>query len=307
MLTRLEIVNWQSLRDVDLVLGRFTVIVGASSSGKTALIRAMRAAANNPRRKGNITRGAKQAEITIVTDQHEIVYVRTENTALYRLSGFDEPFSDLAGAVPHQVTAALGIPPAAAGQSLHIAGQFDAPYLLTESGASVARTLGELTNVNVIFEAVKEANRRRSALSGTLKVRERDLEAAREQIRAFANLPAQIKAVDAAESAAQGAQELSERMRRLHQGTDTLQVAETVLTRTVVPEIPDDGALFTLEHRRSRFLGIMQALRTANGAAATATAGADQAGADVAALEAELHQVLAAAGQCPTCGQTVAV
>jgi len=305
VLTRLKIANWQSLRDVDLALGRFTVVVGASSSGKTALIRAIRAAANNPRRKGNITRGAKQAEIAIFTDEHEIVYVRTESTALYRLSGFAEPFSDLAGSVPEQITAALGITPAAAGASLHIAGQFDAPFLLTESGAAVARTLGELTNVNIIFEAVKEGNRRRAALSGTLKVRERDLATAREQIRAFSDLPAQIKAVDAAEKAAEGAQDLNNRLGRLHRAVDSLQVAETVLSRAAVPQIPDDAALLAVVQRRSRFLGLMQTLRAANGAVAAATGTADQAGADVEALETELHAALVAGGECPTCGQVV--
>lgn len=305
MLTRVKISNWQSLRDVDLALGRFTVIVGASNSGKTALIRALRAAANNPRRKGNITWGAKQAEVAVFTEQHQIAYVRTENTALYRLSGFAEPFTDLGGTVPEQITAALGIPPAAAGQSLHIAGQFDPPYLLLDSGAAVARTLGALTNVNIIFEAVKEANRRRAGLASTLKTRQRDLAVAAEQLRAFADLPAQLAAVDTAEQAARGVQQLSERMGRLGKAADTLQVAETVLARTAVPEIPDDTALLAAAARRSRFLGIVQQLRTANQAVAATTAALDQAAADETEAHQQLHDALVAAGACPTCGQPV--
>lgn len=310
MITAVAIRNWQSLRAVDLTLGRFTVVVGASNSGKTAFIRALRAAANNPRRRGYITRGAKSATVAVRTEQHEIVYERAETTALYRLRAtggdFGEPFTDLAGTVPEQITAALGIPGAAAGQSLHIAGQFDPPFLLTESGAVVARTLGDLTNVTVIFKAVGEANRRRTALAGTLKTRQRDLDATRAQARTFADLPAQLTAVDTAELAAAGAQQLAGRLTRLRRATDSLQVAETVLTRAAVPTVPPDTGLLTAVERRARFLVIMRTLRTATAAVTTASAALDQADADVGALHGELHQALAAAGTCPTCGQHVA-
>ena len=43
MLERLEVKDYQSLADIDIPLGRFTVIVGPSGNGKSALIRALRA------------------------------------------------------------------------------------------------------------------------------------------------------------------------------------------------------------------------------------------------------------------------
>ncbi len=308
MLRRVTIQNWQSLRDVDLELGRLTVIVGASNSGKSAFIRALRAAANNPRRRGYVTHGAKTATVTVTTDRHDIVYLRGETTSVYRLrplGGEFEEFTDLAGSVPEQITAALGIPPTAAGHSLHIAGQFDAPFLLDESGATVARVLGELTNVNVIFRAVAEANRRRAALAATLKTRQADLDAARAQARTFADLPAQLAAVDGAETAAAAAQQLHTRMQRLHRLTDSLQVAETVLARTAVPDVPADAALLAAHTRRSRFLTLLGQLRAANAAVTVADAAIEQAAADVTAAHDELHTALAAAGTCPTCGQHV--
>lgn len=315
MINRVAISNWQSLRAVDLSLGRFTVIVGASNSGKTALIRALRAAANNTRRRGNITRGAKTATIAVHTDAAVVILERTETSSTYSVAGAAGDtvtdggarltFTKLAGGVPEQVSAALGIPPAAAGQSLHIAGQFDPPFLVDESGAAVARTLGDLTNVTTLFEAVREANRRRNALAGTLKTRQADLDATRAAARTFATLPAQLTAVEVAEQAAAGAQRLAERIGRLRRAADSLQVAETVLTRAAVPAVPADDALLAAAARRARFLTLLRELRSATTSATAATAAVDQADADVAALHDELHAALAAAGTCPTCGQHV--
>ena len=43
MLERIEVKDYQSLADVDIPFGRFTVIVGPSGNGKSALIRALKA------------------------------------------------------------------------------------------------------------------------------------------------------------------------------------------------------------------------------------------------------------------------
>jgi len=55
--------NFQSLQDVEIELGKFTVIVGASSSGKSALIRAIEAIASNSLNSDNIMQGTKHASV----------------------------------------------------------------------------------------------------------------------------------------------------------------------------------------------------------------------------------------------------
>lgn len=310
MIEKVSIRNWQSLRAVDLDLGRFTVIVGASSSGKTALMRALRAVASNVRGAGAITRGAKAAAITVHTHEHIVTLERTEAAGLYRVvtlaTGEEQVFTKLAGGVPQAVTDALGIAPVpATGTSVNFAGQFDRPFLLDDSGANVARELGELTNVTTILQAVREANRRRASFAATLKTREADLVNLREQATSFAGLRARLAACERAEQIAGHATDLAGRIERLRKATDTLAVAESVLTRSRVPGVPADTAMLAAHARLVAYRGLLRDWMTANNAMAASGAAVDQAAAAETRLHDELHTTLVAAGTCPTCQRPI--
>lgn len=306
MLEKIAVRNFQSLRAVDLDLGRFTVIVGASSSGKTALMRALRAVASNLRGGGSITRGAKSAAITVHTSDHIVTLERTETSGLYRVitlaTGTEQTYTKLAGAVPETVTRALGVDPVpTTGTSVNFAGQFDRPFLLDDSGANVARELGELTNVTTILHAVREANRRRNTYAATLKTREADLSALREQARTFTDLPTRLAACERAQAAEQAAQDIAGRIERLRKATDTLAVAEAVLTRLVLRPVPDATALLSAHNRLNTYHGLLRTISTATAATTAATTTAEQATATEIHLHTELHTTLVAAGTCPTC------
>jgi energy-coupling factor transporter ATP-binding protein EcfA2 len=308
MITRVVIRNWQSLRHLDVSLGRFTVIVGASSSGKTAFMRAMRAAASNVRGAGSITRGAKATAVTVHTGQHIVTLERGEAAGCYRLTGPDgeHTYTKLAGAVPEAVTRALRLDPVpTGGASLNFAGQFDRPYLLDESGATVARVLGELTNVSSIFAAVREANRRRAAAAAALKTREADLADLVTESRTYAGLPARLAACQKAEEHAQAAAGLQARTHRLRAALENLTVAEGVLARTAVPAIPDDRAATDAATALRRFHALLEQASTARTRIHAANQELLTSQQHEAQLSAELHAALAAAGTCPTCGQPV--
>src|SRR3954469_16106248 len=129
MLTHIAIRNFQSLRQVDLELGTFTVIVGPSSSGKSALMRAFKAVASNVRGSGMITRGQSQMAISYQTDTFTVTLERTEKAGLYRIAnthGGETNFTKLNGEVPQQVTSALRLEPVPVnGTSVNFASQFD--------------------------------------------------------------------------------------------------------------------------------------------------------------------------------------
>ena len=63
MLTSVEIENFQSLRKMSLKLGRFTVVTGATGSGKSSVFRAMELLAFNARGTSYITRGEKTCKV----------------------------------------------------------------------------------------------------------------------------------------------------------------------------------------------------------------------------------------------------
>jgi DNA repair protein SbcC/Rad50 len=302
--------NFQSLAKVDLDLGRFTVIVGPSSSGKSAFIRACKAIASNMRGAGNITRGAKAAAITVRTGTHVVTLERTETGGKYRVVGptdAEASYTKLNQGVPDDVTRALGIAPVPANSmSANFAGQFDPPFLLRESGATVARTLGELTNVDRIFEAVREANRRRNTFTAALHTREADLAVVRERMAEFVGLPARLRRLDEAEQTAETCQSLAGRAHRLRQATETLEVAEAVLARTrELPPVPSTTAVDAAEARLAAFKGLLKDWLAHTKLAADWQAEAGQLAGTEHGLHEELHATLTAAGHCPTCGRTI--
>lgn len=309
-ITRLEVRNWQSLRHVDLELGDFTVIVGPSSSGKSALIRAFKALASNVRGSDVITRGEKRTAITASLDHRKVTLERTEASGSYQISdqqGSELTFTKLNGGVPDAVTKALGIDPVTtAGASVNFAGQFDRPYLLDDSGATVARVLGELTKVNTIFEAVRTANKVRLNAASTLKTRKSDLQSLRDKIKNYQDLPQKISILDEAEQHAANAAALTNTIERLERATRVLQLAETAATKaSQLPTVPSPDAM---NNALTRFLDFRAKIRGLAAKTATAdTADKNLAAVDnnLAHLEAELHSLMRDAGTCPTCGQQV--
>lgn len=305
-LTRVECRNFQSLKHVDLDLGVFTVIVGPSSSGKSALIRAFKALASNVRGSGVITRGQKDMAITARTETHTVTLERSERSGLYRIAdpdGTHRLYTKLAGDVPEQVTAVLRIDPVTDGQSVNFASQFDKPYLLDESGATVARVLGELTNVTTIFEAVRSANRIRTQAASTLKTRKNDLEQVTTRLADFQGLSDRLKALDEAEQLNARFLELSARHARLDAAVRTLRAAEATIERAAVPEVPDAAPLNAALNRCLDLQGKLRGLVAKKKQLDQFTKGAQHLWVQADMAQDELTATLKAAGICPTCNQ----
>lgn len=179
MLQTIQLANFQSIHSADFELGRLTVFVGSSSSGKSAVFRAVKAATMNPRGASSyISHGSKACKVTVETDKGKISLSVGSGGAAYTVTteADTKAFSKLNNTVPDQVVEVLGISKEDA--DLVFAGQFDRPYMLDETGSVVARTLGALTNIDMIFEAVRESNRRKQGSASKLKIREVDLSTA---------------------------------------------------------------------------------------------------------------------------------
>lgn len=313
MIERVSIRNWQSLVALDLELARFTVIVGPSSSGKSAFMRALRAVASNVSGTDKITRGQKNAAISVATGEATVTleYGKFASDTVpgwyYRLlpaGGKEQIYTKLNRAVPAQVTAALRIDPVPVkGASINFAGQHDPPFLLQDSGAAVARTLGELTGVDRLFEAGREAVRRRNGLAATLRTREADLAELTAQAHRFAGLPQRVQAMREAEAVTEAAARLDDRINRLQGALDQLTVAEAALSRSALPEVPTDAAVQAAQQR----LGAVTTLLRQWADHAQAASRWDHEVGEFEMVEDHLHHelgtALTALGTCPTCNQ----
>jgi DNA repair protein SbcC/Rad50 len=314
-LTGIQVRNFQSLREVNIEPGQFTVVTGPSNSGKSALFRAILMLARNARGTDYISAG--QDSCTVTAGNHLWIARLARSRAPrgpneYRLrrrnGGGDweaaQKFTKLGGQVPEEVSAVLQL------SELNFAGQFDPPYLLTASGTAIARTLGELTNVSLVLSAAGRAGQLRKQLSRDLDAARARRDALLEEARQFAGLKTRRQAAQAAEEALSRAQELSARRDRLRALTARLETAQEAAeaarreaARCAPPSLERLGGL---EARRARLRELALAAAAASRDRQKHLAGAEAALAGERAAAQGVHAALAEAGQCPVCGQGVA-
>jgi DNA repair protein SbcC/Rad50 len=308
VLTTLEIENYQSIRKASLELGGFTVITGPTGSGKTALLRAVRLLAFNARGDSYVSRGQKSCKVAAgVRDEGWAVGIERGKTNCYRVSKLADRkpetvvFTKLAGGVPEAVEGLLRL------TKLNFAGQFDSPYLLESSAAEVARVLGQLTNVTMIFEAAREANRRKARLADQLKDREAELERLRAEAQRFASLPRRLEAARQAEEAVSALDAAEARIVRLRQLVTACREAQAVLEQTeaAVPEAPSLEAAQAAVGRWALLRSLLAEAQAQRGAYLRSDSEVAGATERLLGLERQHHAALADAGVCPVCGQKV--
>ena len=316
MLTELVIAGFQSLRDVRIAFGKFTVVTGPTSSGKSSLIRAVQLVTFNARGTSYISRGAKSCQVLLGSQEQAwaVAIERGGGRDAYRIvrlvnepmspEGYmDEPcvdeFTKLGGKVPYQVEALLNL------RDINFAGQFDRPYLLAESAGEVARTLGQLTNVTLIFEAAREASRRKAQLAADLKQAERELYSVRQELPRFQTLPLRLAALRRAQEAQIATAGLQQRGTRLQALLSQYSAAQAQLDAIHTVPVPD---LSTLEAAVARAARLQELVIQYEHWAHEADAGSSYIEAmQSMALEAQDNaaKLLREAGRCPTCGQAV--
>jgi DNA repair ATPase RecN len=298
VLSRVQIRNFQSLREVDVELGSFVVCVGASSSGKSAFVRALRLLTFNSSGTSYVTQGHKTCSVEVAVDGHSVKIERGAGANRYTVDG--TVYDKCGTSAPGQVDLVLRV------SALSYASQFDKPYLLDTSGSAVAKELGELTNVSTIFDAVREGNRRKTEAGGKVKTRESDLVALRAEAAKFKDLPDRICATVDAESALQVAEDIESKRARLSDVVANLAVADAVVDRlsAELPSVPDLDPLLTAQARRDGFVELLQAVARGRETERLATERSVEAERLEEQLHSELHELLEEVGICPTCQQS---
>jgi hypothetical protein len=218
---------------------------------------------------------------------------------------WDEPvtteFTKLAGKVPEQVQSLLAL------SELNFAGQFDRPFLLTETAGEVARVLGRLTNVSLIFAAAREASRRKGELSGDLKAARAELQRCLDEKPRFATLKDRLAALGRAEEAEHNHYALQQRWEKLDALQTRLAAAEVSLEAATeaMPVVPDLTKVEQLSARLATLTSLGKRMVLEAKSAADHDAYAQEQAKTADSLDQEIHSLLVAAGTCPLCGQAV--
>lgn len=306
MLTEVHVRDFQSLRRVELALGKFTVVMGPSNVGKTAVLRAIRMVAQNVSApKIVVAHGARSAQATLLFEDGKVSAKRGTSLSVYTLDGDSYPKSGQA--VPEDVANFLRFVEVE-GETLNFAFQHDLPFLLDATSTTTAKVFGDLTNVNRILDAVREAARRRREVQSVLKVRRGDVESLKAKAEAFRGIPAQQKAVEAAWQAYRQASEVQAHHERVEAQVSVVEAADQVLgeleAAPALPVIDTEG----LESRVDRALRLANLIRTAVDTSTEEGEAQSDIGAiedQISTLDTEYHNTLKEAGECPVCGQPI--
>jgi energy-coupling factor transporter ATP-binding protein EcfA2 len=138
--------DFQSWKKFDLSVSGFTVIVGSSNRGKTALIRALRGILRNQVQEAHIRKGEKSTEVGLEIDQGPVVSLTRGKTTTYKIDSKD--FSKLAGDVPEDIKALNVHQITVGGTKLDpvFAGQFDSQFMMDLSPQDLNNVMGLFSN-----------------------------------------------------------------------------------------------------------------------------------------------------------------
>lgn len=150
MLQQITLVHFQSHRITSIKFHPgVNVILGASDSGKSAIVRALRWVCFN-RPAGDAfrshTAGKEKTSVTIRVDDKDISRIRGNTANLYQIG--EKDYQAVGREPPEDVTTHLNI------TEDNFQSQLDSPYLLNLSGGDLARELNGIAHLEVIDRAL---------------------------------------------------------------------------------------------------------------------------------------------------------
>lgn len=183
MLDEIIIENFQSHKETKLeFVPGVNVIIGASDSGKSAILRALNwAATNRPLGDSFRSEWGGETKVGIRTiDAHKVERIRTASKNEYILDG--EPLKAFGTEVPEEVTNILLL------DSYNIQSQMDPPFLLSHTPGEAARMLNKAASIDDIDRVISGISSSLNRINSDIKYKEKQLKENEEKIIQYAGL-----------------------------------------------------------------------------------------------------------------------
>jgi len=197
--------NFQSIRNAEIVVDRFTVCTGTNNSGKTALQRAIRGVFQNTGGTAFIREGETQCSVEVDFGKDGKVKwskgTGKRDRPTYVVNDGDPMYPGTA--VPPEVAAFGVIPIQAGGQEVWptIAPQFTGQiFLLDRPGSALAEAVADVERVGQLNRALRASESDRRQAAAALKVRQDDITKHEAELKAFDGLDDALAAVTALEA-----------------------------------------------------------------------------------------------------------
>jgi len=236
-MVRVEVHNFQSIEDGVVEVDGFSVVVGRSNIGKSALVRAIKAALtgapadNYVRHASDCPRTGKGAKscrcfcsVRIQGPGVDLLWEKGDSVNRYVFNGTEHTV--VGRGTPEFL--GPGFAPIQIGGDttptlLQVADQFRPLFILDRSGTAVADVLSDVAKLDRINEASRAVERDRKECLATRKVRDQDLRELEQTIALYEGLDAVLARVETVEAMGEGVDALETRV-------DTCERFATTLT-----------------------------------------------------------------------------
>lgn len=292
--------NARSHKRTKLTLHRgLNVIVGASDSGKSNIVRALRAVVFNESYDRLVRTGGGEARVTVRTSKGVVRLVKGKSRNDYSVNG--ESFTRVGRGVPDGVDDVLGLSPVTLGGEvvdIHFAGQRDEAFGVDTKPPVLAKIVGGVCGLSAVLRSVdaaakkkRESEREVARLEKELADTDKRIAEFRDRVdldaieRQLAKIERIEKKAEQLEQQATVCDELADRLVRLHREAKAASPSVELLNR--VDKLM--AAIERSESKQSEIDGLLVRLTTAKEKYDTAKRDVDE----------------WASGRCPTCGQEV--
>jgi len=191
-----KIKNFQSIIDASIRVEGFTILVGESSQGKSACLRAINAACNNKFKQGFLRYGADMIEIGISYDDNpNMLVVRKTKTGSPEYELGELVFQKLNRTVPPEVETFNNFGSIDAYEQkypLNFFTQFSKPLLLEFSQKRILEILSSSKAFDDMNEAVSKLNKKKDQNTGAFKQLSQMVSENKAQLSKYAAVEAQM-------------------------------------------------------------------------------------------------------------------
>ena len=199
--------GFQSLVGVTIPLSPgLNVVIGESDVGKSAVIRALQGLIGNSRGDGfiNVRTGRCLVSVSVPADgeTRTVFWRKPENS--YQIDD-DEPFRKVGSVVPQEVLDLLNMAPLeldkTSTRSINIVEQSGPKFLVEDKETDVARTVGAITRLQPVYNAMRLVAADRRAAAARAKTLASEASQCRLKLAVFADLESEAERLDRAKAA----------------------------------------------------------------------------------------------------------
>lgn len=171
--------NFQSIAELDFEVSGLTVVVGKSNIGKSAILRAISDSILNAPVAALVRKGSKFCSVEMKSKDWEFRWEKGGGVSRYFIPIANDRPLDKVGAGQIEPIAQMGFQSVKIGRKEShpwYANQFDPLFLLNETGSSVTDFISEVSQLQILQDAITISARDRKHSLDEIRVRTDDLE-----------------------------------------------------------------------------------------------------------------------------------